>query len=67
MPSNNQSKSQAIKAAQERIRSNRADSCDITSLASELLDEKSEALARAITLIESKKTHQIDHKLISSK
>ena len=67
MPSNNQSKSQAIKAAQERIRSNRADSCDITSLASELLDGKREALARAITLIESNNPSDRPqaHKLLS--
>ncbi|MAO47089.1 MAG: methylmalonyl Co-A mutase-associated GTPase MeaB [Crocinitomicaceae bacterium] len=67
MPTNNQSKSQAIEAAQERIRSNRADLCDITSLANELLDRKSEALARAITLIESNNPSDRPqaHKLLS--
>ena len=49
------SKNNAIKAAQERIRSNRSAYGDVTKLASEVVDGKTEALARAITLIESEK------------
>lgn len=48
-------KNNAIKAAQERIRSNRSAYGDVTKLASEVVDGKTEALARAITLIESEK------------
>ena len=55
MPSNNTSKSNAIKAAQERIRSNKSSTGDVEALAREIIDGKTEALARGITLIESNK------------
>ena len=41
------SKNNAIKAAQERIRSNRSAYGDVTKLASEVVDGKTKALARA--------------------
>ena len=62
--SSNTSKSNAIKAAQERIRSNKSSTGDVEALAREIIDGKTEALARGITLIESNKSdigwgHQI--------
>ena len=53
MLSQNQSKSNAIKAAQDRIRSNKSTLGDIEKLANEVVGGKVEAIARAITLIES--------------
>ncbi len=53
MPSNNTSKSSAIIAAQQRIKSNISSAIDINHLASDVVDGKRDALARAITLIES--------------
>ena len=53
MPSNNTSKSSAIKAAQQRIKSNISSAGDISQLARDVVDGKRDALARAITLIES--------------
>ena len=55
MPSSNQSKKNAIKAAQERIRSNMPNVEDIEQWARNIIDGKVESLARAITLIESNK------------
>tara|TARA_B100000427_G_scaffold281064_1_gene252069 strand:- start:95 stop:1150 length:1056 start_codon:yes stop_codon:yes gene_type:complete len=55
MPESNKSKSSAIKAARERIRLNMSQFGDIEALAREIVNGKVEALARAITLIESNK------------
>lgn len=53
MCSKKSSKSSAIEAAQERIRSNRSDLLDVSMLAHSVISGETEALARAITLIES--------------
>lgn len=53
MPSKNQSKTSAIKAAQDRIRANKSTLENVEQLANEVVGGKVEALARAITLIES--------------
>ena len=55
MPSSNESKSDALKAARDRIRSNMSNFGNIDKLALEVVEGKVESLARAITLIESKK------------
>lgn len=68
MPSNNTSKSNAIKAAQERIRSNKSCTDDVKALAREIIDGKTEALARGITLIESNKAEDrpLSHELLNA-
>ena len=53
MPSKNQSKKSAIKAAQDRIRANKSTLGNVEQLANEVVGGKGEALARAITLIEA--------------
>ncbi|MBI49502.1 MAG: methylmalonyl Co-A mutase-associated GTPase MeaB [Crocinitomicaceae bacterium] len=65
---NNTSKSKAIKAAQERIRSNKFIIGDVEDLAREITDGKTEALARGITLIESNKDEDrpLSHELLKA-